>query len=372
MQQPPALHKPLLSQIDRRITYFGLIIVLIILIKTTVTQYLLTALIGPGAGRDVQSALDSSVAGLFLVLLVGIYLEVVRERGHEHRLVEISNGLAQQVERLRQGEREDLLRSTPPQQLVLAALGRVYDDTEKDLNGLVDAILGRHRSVYRSVEVDYELGNSSSGDPAMAELLIRSRMTLRGVRELLIAFVVDESLIGPIYGTCPFLHDFWWVRNRQSLQASVHGMEQGDVMRVIQSPVEGGVRRLSFTQVPPAEYSNYGDSIARSLLDASTDQFVLMRATLPSEGQTTILTEVRSEVALSVGRCYWMTDRPTQVNRLSFDWARLNAGRELTFSLVPFFIVRDIPTRPETHRIVLDVNQWVLGGEGAILFWSPR
>jgi hypothetical protein len=362
----------MLSRIDRRVTYFGLIVLVIVLIKTTAMQYLITVLIGPGAGRDVQQALDSSVSGLFLALLVGIYLEVVRERSHEHRLVEISNDLTEQVERLQSRAREDFLTSSQPDRLVHAALARVYDDADKDLDGLVDAILGSHRSIYRAVEVDYELEDPPSGDPALAQLTIRSRMTLRGVNELLIAFVVDESLIAPIYGTCQFLHDFWWVRTTPSLQSAVRGMERGDVMRIIQSPADGGVRPLRFTQVPRTDYHVYGTAIASSLLEASTDKFALMKATLPNEGQTTILTVVRSDVSLSVGRCYWMTDRPTQLNRLNFDWSRLRAGRDMSFSLVPFFTVRDIPATPVpgVQRIGLDINQWVLGGEGAVLFWS--
>jgi hypothetical protein len=86
----------LLSTVTSRVaTYFGAIIITLVLINTPVPRVILQALFGETAGNAMAISMRGLTRDIFLLLMVSIYFEWARSREQVALLMEVRTDIAQ-------------------------------------------------------------------------------------------------------------------------------------------------------------------------------------------------------------------------------------------------------------------------------------
>jgi hypothetical protein len=119
------------------------------------------------------------------------------------------------------------------------------------------------------------------------------------------------------------------------------------------------------------------DSEKAAVLDGPAspvaEEVALLRAEVPAgSGSELPRLELRQEAVMERRDhyCYWLADRPTFVRQLQADWTGLSLSEGQEIRLRPTVRGTAYEARQENKRCVLDINGWLVAGQGMVLIWG--
>jgi hypothetical protein len=363
----------------RRTAFFAAVVLLLVAIGQEWLHPVFAVILSDHSADDLQKYLSDNTQGLFIVLLVTLFFDVARARPEEQVLVtladdvrrandEIQTTLSAALDDLEQHSTREALELATPPRLVYTALSRIYGRTSQT-QALVDALLPG-LPLHKDVSVNHFL--AAADERGRLWLNTEIKLTLTDASEYVAAYTSETPLGNMMSSLCTALNDVWVYPDPAALHVAVETAQSNhDTLRAVDLPdAGGGTASLPLVPVPAEEYAAYLAPISRELY--STESVVLLRASLPPTSESVrLVLQLRSKIRIGDHFVFWKADRPTLLKGVSFDWSNWRPIPETRFSIRPFFRVGtpNFPVRAEQLRVSLDLDHWVLPGEGVILIW---
>jgi hypothetical protein len=355
----------------KRASFFFLVIAVLILIQTPVPVLLMSNLVSSEEALRLVGTLRSSTPGVLVALAVTYFYERSKDAAYSSRQEELVDRLTEAVAAtVRQDDHARIARyleTTPPSQVVEAALVRVYDDVQH-VDSLVDMLVPVSGPT-RDLDLEVVLRDSDMDDRFAVDTT--NRITVNDLPEVVLAFTSKTESGTRLWQLCPNLTQILIYESVDGayLAASNATSDRNALQYVVHAGGRvGSLQRGSFEFVPSEEYGRYGIEDSDDL----SERPVLVRAPIlgGSGNRVTCIMKFTGTVARASRFSYHSMDRLSYVRRILFDWSGFN---EESFRphLIPFFMPRaPLPAiGATTRRVSIFVEQWLVPGAGVMLIW---
>lgn len=188
-----------------------------------------------------------------------------------------------------------------------------------------------------------------------------------------IALTPRASLSDLLVTTCPQISEVFSCSSGRHVVQTAERWSTNDevVLTAIQRDGQGRVLRepLSLALASDSEKTLALDGLPPSIVA----EVALLRAEVP-DGSADELPrlELRQETVMERRDhyCYWLADRPTFVRQLQADWTSLTLKDGHEIRLRPTVRGTAYEAREENRCCVLDINGWLVAGQGLVLIWG--
>lgn len=353
----------------RWFVFLGLVITLIVAANTTILATVLDALLGVTWSAPIVQFIKQNTQGLIVILLLSIYLEHVRptraERGEIDRAVQ---GFRSELRRLENLIVTRNLETVSPQLVLEQVLKNRYGSAAQVANLVRTLLPEKHH--YRDVSVNYTLIDDPA-DERLLTLQYELRFSAR-IEEFVVALVPSPVLQDAVCADGDRIHDVFTCSNSDNQRLNMQKLlGSSSAVRVITTGSSGVSSEVlcRFASVPQSELPKYLPSLAQDELG----QIDLVRCVLPPESDDQRIITVAHEFSLCKDDhyCYWLADRPMFIERISFDVSRFMVARTARFNVQPFMANCSVRSSRLASGPVftIDVRNWLVKGQGAILSW---
>lgn len=180
------------------------------------------------------------------------------------------------------------------------------------------------------------------------------------------------TLADLIYSTCPRVGDVFTCSHRDHLNELAEAWRHNpNTLTVLKSDALG---RLFKDQVPLESVEpDEREVVLQDLPREFHADVVLLKAVLPrspSDPPTRLALDLSSVMSRHDGYCYWLADRPTFLNTIVFDASAFTLREGETFTLQPCLRATRYEPRPAEGVFEIQVERWVVRGQGALLLWG--
>lgn len=188
-----------------------------------------------------------------------------------------------------------------------------------------------------------------------------------------IALTPRASLSDLLVTTCPDISEVFSCSSGSHVSQTAERWSATDevVLTAIQRDAQGRVLReaLPLALVSDSEKA----SVLASLPSPIAEEVALLRADVPDgSGSELPRLELRQEAVMERRDhyCYWLADHPTFVRQLQADWMGLSLKEGEEIRLRPTVRGTAYEAREENKRCVLDINGWLVAGQGMVIIWG--
>jgi hypothetical protein len=327
------------------------------LIQSPVGEMLADASLGFAWSAPVFRFLRENTEGLLLLFLLSLYFDLFARRDLA-RLLEryrISN------QRVLEDQLTDLL---DPTTLIQRGLGALYP-TIPSFPRAIEA-LDLTKPPFSNVSVDIHL-TASTSEPdrnCVFNLTYAFDATIATFR---VAFTSSTNLTETLIST-GIVDDVVTLDREADLEALEGNKEASIELFHIKGDQ---AERLTFKKMSDRKVRG----LTRALLGEVGEGSVFFEAKVqePRDGRSRFRFTNRCELAVSEGYCYWTTPRTLFLSTLTIDTSRFpNRGR-WSFIFQPFLGNARLATFAllGPDRYVLDLQEWIVRGQGIAVIWSP-
>lgn len=188
-----------------------------------------------------------------------------------------------------------------------------------------------------------------------------------------IALTPRASLSDLLVTTCPGISEVFSCSSGSHVTQTAERWSASDevVLTAIQRDPQGRALREALPLVLASDSEKA--AVLNSLPAPVAEEVALLRADVPAgSGGDLPRLELRQEAVMERRDhyCYWLADRPTFVRQLQADWTGLSLGEGQEIRLRPTVRGTAYEARQENKRCVLDINGWLVAGQGMVIIWG--
>ncbi|MGS0686500.1 hypothetical protein ACVBEQ_15365 [Nakamurella sp. GG22] len=366
------------------VLFVAAIVVLIALLVSPLPEYLASALFGIDNSQTFFKSLRDTVPAIVVALIISLTYERVRDivlgkriedvvtalEAIASRNVVLLNDLDALNARIKQ-QQSELSPGEQVRQGLTSALGPRIQMSELIALTLPD------RPVFENVYCIFRFSDSKPEFPNDWLIENKYQFEVTGIDEILIALCIGQENTHAVYNTIPsVLHVQHFDTVAGMRAAAAEFLVTPDGVQVATANQTGEFAAPEFLQlrtVDPARHPDYG--LVAAVIEPAL--LTLMSARLRPTPQNTRRRVILRTVGVldrRAGRCSYQEDRPAYIRQVTFDWSGVSDRANLLFNVSAFYTNRGRSPRVQetASRIEIDVNTWLVAGQGAVLTWRDR
>lgn len=269
--------------------------------------------------------------------------------------------------------RLDRLKSAPPMQQTHLAEGhvgqvvQVLEAIYPDAPALVDlarmVVTGKPHA--RDAEVTLVLADGSAAERYWLTLLTRMQLA---TSTFYLAVTSRATLSSNIASTCTEVAEVFACSNEEDAEREAQRfLESSTALTVVVPKAQGGPRRqpVVFARADPTTSVRVLSGVGH--VEAS--DVILLEAQLP-RNDCVVELRLRSEMLRTDHYCYWLSDRPVYLKRITIDASGLSLPAGQRLRLRPCVASAAYEVTENEGLFHLELEAWLVRGQGVVLTWG--